>query len=132
MGSAAVDRDVSNQVCEQVRQAVSAGTSLRVRGGASKPWMPVDSQVETLSVAKHRGIVSYDPTELVVTVRAGTPLAELDQLLATEGQMLGGPEPAAETGPTFPNASFNLSASKLLNMSLLLLVAYPETQLIFT
>jgi glycolate oxidase FAD binding subunit len=48
----------------------------------------MDSRTQSLSVAGHRGVVSHDPTELVVTVRAGTPLAELDRELAQRGQML--------------------------------------------
>ena len=41
-----------------------------------------------LDTREHRGIVSYDPTELVVTVRAGTPLTELEAALDAAGQML--------------------------------------------
>src|SRR5690606_40603865 len=43
---------------------------------------------ELLDTRSHRGIVSYDPTELVVSVRAGTPLAELEAALDAAGQML--------------------------------------------
>jgi glycolate oxidase FAD binding subunit len=43
---------------------------------------------EPLNVASHRGIISYEPQELVVRVRAGTPLCELEETLADAGQML--------------------------------------------
>jgi glycolate oxidase FAD binding subunit len=80
--------DLSNSLVEQVRSARESGTALQIRGQASKPWMSAASGAEALSLAGHSGIVSYDPTELVVTVRAGTPLAELEQALAEQGQML--------------------------------------------
>jgi glycolate oxidase FAD binding subunit len=41
-----------------------------------------------LDVSGHRGIVSYEPSELVVTARAGTPLAEIEAVLAEHGQLL--------------------------------------------
>ncbi|BBI53026.1 hypothetical protein HORIV_54470 [Vreelandella olivaria] len=44
---------------------------------------------QALQMAEHSGIVSYDPVELVVTVRAGTRLSELQQVLAEKHQMLG-------------------------------------------
>jgi glycolate oxidase FAD binding subunit len=43
---------------------------------------------EVLDTRSHAGIVSYEPSELVVTVRAGTPLAELEAALAEKGQCL--------------------------------------------
>lgn len=36
----------------------------------------------------HRGIVNYDPTELVITARAGTPLVAIEAALESAGQML--------------------------------------------
>jgi glycolate oxidase FAD binding subunit len=79
--------DLSAQLLEQVQQARSEGRRLRVCGARSKPWMQ-GRRAEDMSLAKHSGIVNYDPSELVVTVRAGTPLAELDAALAEAGQML--------------------------------------------
>ncbi len=59
----------------------------------------VDLADTVLEIAEHRGIISYQPSELVVTVRAGTPLLELQAVLAEQGQML-----AAEC-PDFGEAS---------------------------
>ena len=77
---------------EQVRQAATQHTPLTVRGGGSKSWLhPASRQARagaTLDLNAYAGIVSYEPTELVVTARAGTPLAELEALLATQGQCL--------------------------------------------
>ncbi len=80
--------DRSSKLAEKVRAARDAGQALHIRGNGSKHWLETPDQASTLSLAGHQGIVSYDPTELVVTVRAGTPITELEQALAEQGQML--------------------------------------------
>lgn len=76
------------QLQHQVREAAAAGRALRIRGGGSKDFWGDTLQGEPLELAPLRGIVAYEPSELVVTVRAGTPLAELEQELARQGQFL--------------------------------------------
>jgi glycolate oxidase FAD binding subunit len=61
---------------------------LRVRGGGSKDFYGSNLDGEVLSTQELQGIVSYEPSELVVTVRAGTPLAELDAALLEKNQCL--------------------------------------------
>jgi glycolate oxidase FAD binding subunit len=61
---------------------------LRIVGGDTKAFYGRRIDAEPLSLAAHRGIVSYDPSELVVVARAGTPLAEIEQRLAACGQRL--------------------------------------------
>jgi glycolate oxidase FAD binding subunit len=73
---------------EQVRAARADGTQLDIRGGGTKTWYGEAPQGLPLDVTGLRGISSYEPTELVVTVRAGTPLAELEAALAEKGQCL--------------------------------------------
>lgn len=73
---------------ERVRAAAAAGTALRIRGGGSKDFYGEPASGELLETGTLRGIVSYEPSELVVTARAGTPLAELEQALAQQGQSL--------------------------------------------
>jgi len=73
-------------LCEQVRQARAAGDRLLIRGASSRPWTP--RQGSFIDLRDCAGVVSYAPTELVITVRAGTPLTELDAALAERGQML--------------------------------------------
>ncbi len=81
-----------NQWVEQVRAAAAAKTQLRIRGGGSKDFYRPGGQGELrgelLDTTAFNGIVSYEPSELVVTVRAGTPLAELEAALADQGQCL--------------------------------------------
>ena len=83
------DQDISEALGERVRRAAEAGTPLRIVGGDTKAFYGRPVEGETLSTREHRGITSYDPVELIVSVRAGTPLAELEATLAEQGQMLG-------------------------------------------
>lgn len=82
------DQDASAAWLEQVNDALAARTPLRIQGGNSKAFLGREVAGEILDTRAHRGIVSYDPTELVITARAGTPLRELNDALREQGQML--------------------------------------------
>ena len=73
---------------------------LRIRGGGSKDFYGEPPQGEVLATAPLAGITSYEPTELVVTVGAGTPLAELEAVLAERGQCLPFEPPHFDGGAT--------------------------------
>ena len=77
-----------HRITERVRAALTHGTALRIRGGGSKDFYGQSLQGELLDVSALRGIISYEPSELVVTVRAGTTLQELQAALAEKGQHL--------------------------------------------
>jgi glycolate oxidase FAD binding subunit len=76
------------QIVERIRAATTDATPLCIRGGGTKDFHGEAPQGETLSTTGLTGITSYEPSELVVTVRAGTPLAELEAVLAEKGQCL--------------------------------------------
>jgi len=80
------------ELVERVRAARAAGTALEIRGGGTKAFYgeaPDPARpTEPLSMAALAGIVSHEPSELVVTALAGTPLAELEAALAAHGQCL--------------------------------------------
>ena len=80
---------------------VGAGKAraLRIVGGGSKHFYGRPAGGEPLDVRGYAGIVAYEPTELVVTARCGTPLAELEATLAASGQMLAF-EPPHFGGPS--------------------------------
>ena len=80
--------DTSALLLEQVNQALQYATPLRIQGANSKAFLGRSVAGEVLDTRGHRGIVSYDPTELVITARCGTPLMELAQVLDKAGQML--------------------------------------------
>jgi glycolate oxidase FAD binding subunit len=73
---------------ERMRQAAAEGAPLDIVGGASKSFLGRITQSESFDVSAHRGIISYEPTELVITARAGTPLSEIEAVLGDSGQML--------------------------------------------
>ena len=75
-------------VVERIQAAASAGTPLRIRGGGTKDFYGQSLQGEILNTTGLNGITSYEPSELVVTVQAGTPLAELEAVLAEKNQCL--------------------------------------------
>ncbi|BCF93355.1 MULTISPECIES: glycolate oxidase subunit GlcE [Paraburkholderia] len=80
--------DDSARLVAQVQHAIAQHTPLRIRGSDSKRFLGRDVQGEELDTRSHRGIVTYDPTELVITARAGTPLVELNAALDDADQML--------------------------------------------
>ena len=73
---------------DRIQAASASRTPLRLRGGGSKDFYGESLQGECLDLAPLNGITSYEPTELVVTARAGTPLRELEAALAEKGQCL--------------------------------------------
>jgi glycolate oxidase FAD binding subunit len=88
------------ELVDRIRTAAERGTPLRIRGGGSKDFYGERLQGELLETTALRGIVSYEASELVVTARAGTPLAELEQLLAQQGQYLPFEPPHFAAGAT--------------------------------
>ena len=80
--------DDSQALLEQVNRALANATPLLIQGSNSKAFLGRAVAGEVLDTRSHRGIVSYDPTELVITARCGTPLMELAQALDKAGQML--------------------------------------------
>lgn len=83
------NRDISGQLAETVRGAAAHNTALAIVGGGTKAFYGHETDGRTLDISGHRGILSYEPTELVVTARVGTPLAEIEAALAEQNQMLG-------------------------------------------
>ena len=88
------------QITDRVRAAAADRAPLRLRGGGSKDFYGESLQGELLDLGGLCGISSYEPTELVVTVRAGTPLAELEAALAEKGQCLAFEPPRFAGGTT--------------------------------
>ncbi|MCF8003404.1 MAG: glycolate oxidase subunit GlcE [Chromatiaceae bacterium] len=114
-----LDANTEQAIVEQVTAARSAGTALTIHGGKTKAFYgnPVSADAE-LDCSIHRGVMAYEPTELAITVRAGTPLAEVEALLAEQGQefpfepphfgdqaTIGGMVAAGLSGPRRPYAA---------------------------
>ena len=92
--------DISAYLVEQVKEAVRLGRPLQIAGGGSKSHLlGRDIRAKNylhLSLNEHRGIVSYEPSELVLTARAGTTIAEIESALAEHGQVLSFEPPQFE------------------------------------
>lgn len=81
-------KDIIEQFADTIRQTVGKHQPLRIRGSGSKDFYGGQPSGAVLDVQPCNGIVSYEPQELVLTARAGTPLAEIEKLLSENGQML--------------------------------------------
>ena len=88
------------QLIDAVRAAAADGRTLRLRGGGTKDFWGAPLQGEVLDTRSYAGIISYEPSELVVTARCGTPLAELEAALAQKGQCLAFEPPHFGHGAT--------------------------------
>jgi glycolate oxidase FAD binding subunit len=76
------------RLLDQVRTAIAERSPLQIRGGGSKDFVGTIQPAQLLDTRSHTGILDYAPSELVVTVAAGTPLVELEAALAAQGQCL--------------------------------------------
>jgi FAD/FMN-containing dehydrogenase len=101
MAAAGIIRDPAvDRLRDRILDAGARRTSLDIRGGGTKAFYGEMPRGEPLGLAELTGISSYEPSELVVTVRAGTPLAELESVLAERGQCLAFEPPRFAAGGT--------------------------------
>jgi len=82
------NNDDSEDLRSRVEEAHNSHTPLRIIGGDTKRFYGNELVGEPLNTNKHIGIISYEPSELVMTVRSGTPLSAVQKVLAEQGQML--------------------------------------------
>jgi glycolate oxidase FAD binding subunit len=73
---------------DRVEQAAAETRPLRIRAGGSKDFYGEQLVGDVFDVSGYRGIVAYEPTELVITARCGTPLVEIEAALAAHQQCL--------------------------------------------
>ena len=106
-----------DDLCERIRDHAARNSPLRIRGGGSKDFYGEQTLGDVLETSAYSGIVAYEPKELVLTVRAGTRLSEVERELASQRQMLpfepphfgdaatiGGAVAAGLSGPRRPYA----------------------------
>ncbi len=92
--------DLSQKLIEQVNNAVGKKSPQVITGGGSKAFYGNRVEGEVISTAEHTGIIEYQPSELVVTVRSGTLLSELEAELKANNQMLAFEPPQHSTNTT--------------------------------
>ena len=99
---------IEKELQAQVRDASHRAQPLHIVGGASKDFYGASGGREAsgavLCTAPHKGVIRYDPAELVVTVRAGTRVADLEEVLAAKHQMLGFEPPQFSAATTIGGA----------------------------
>jgi FAD/FMN-containing dehydrogenase len=76
------------RIQDQVREAASKSKALRIVGGDSKRGLGREPVGNPIKVSDLTGVVEYQPTELMITVQAGTTISHLRDVLAEKGQML--------------------------------------------
>ena len=88
------------RLIDDIREAAATATAVNIVGSGSKEFYGEAVSGRPLDVNSLAGITSYEPTELVVTARAGTPLLDLEAALAEQGQCLPFEPPRYGTGGT--------------------------------
>jgi len=99
-GNTAAADPVLARLQDRIRAAQADGHALRIRGSGSKDFYGGRLDGALLETRELCGISSYEPSEMVVTVRTGTPLVELAAALAEKGQCLAFEPPAFGPGAT--------------------------------
>jgi len=107
--------DISQQLANEVKETFEKKSLLSIHGMNSKSFLRHADEGASLDTIEHTGIIAYEPTELVVTVRAGTPIQTLQATLAEQNQTLvfdpptfnqkgsvGGAVAAGLSGPSRP------------------------------
>jgi glycolate oxidase FAD binding subunit len=95
---------VIERFAESVRAASGRGAPLRLRGGGTKDFYGQALEGEVLDTRAYAGIVSYEPSELVITARCGTKLTEIESAMRERGQALAFEPPHFGEGATLGGA----------------------------
>ena len=86
---------------EVIKKAGRDGHSIQISGGATKDFLGyVPEGLQVLTTQAYSGVLDYHPAELIVRVKAGTPVSTLEGLLRSEGQMLAFSPPMHDVAST--------------------------------
>ena len=102
MSPTPADTAALQEIRARVVAANQSGTPVRLRGGGTKDFYGERFEGDILDLRAHSGIVDYEPSELVITARCGTPIAEIEAALAARGQFLAFEPPAFGHGAHLP------------------------------
>ncbi|WP_342450073.1 glycolate oxidase subunit GlcE [Thiorhodococcus minor] len=99
-----MEQDLTTELRDRVRAAAVDARPLALVGHGTKSFLGRALDAEAIALSAHAGILNYQPKELVITARSGTPLAEIESVLAEAGQMLAFEPPhfarSADAGAT--------------------------------
>ena len=96
--------DLTEALAAQVRAASATATPLRIQGGGTRAFYGREVVGQSLDMSGHRGVIDYDPSEMVITARSGTPMTEIAALLDAQNQMLAFEPPSFGAGGTLGGA----------------------------
>jgi len=97
--------NLTGEIVSSVQAAYSTKTPLNIVGAGTKSFLgQPTSNDQALNVTGHCGIIEYDPAELVLVARTGTPLSDIENVLADHHQMLGFEPPFVDAGATLGGA----------------------------
>ncbi|HEX6832099.1 MAG TPA: glycolate oxidase subunit GlcE [Rudaea sp.] len=85
---------------DRIQAAKAAKASVRIRGAGTKDFYGERCDGDVLDTRAHKGILSYEPSELVITARCGTPLSQIEHALAEKDQFLAFEPPRFGGDPT--------------------------------
>jgi glycolate oxidase FAD binding subunit len=83
------DVDIEAELATQIAAVSATGSEIEIFGSGSKRFYGESLQALPIDVSAHSGVIDYDPAELVITLRAGCKLREIEALLAQNQQMFG-------------------------------------------
>ena len=98
--SAITDVDIEAELTSQIVAVAATGGEIEIIGGGSKRFYGEPFEALPVDVSGHSGIIDYDPAELVITLRAGCKLSDVEALLAEHRQMFGFEPPCYGTDAT--------------------------------
>jgi glycolate oxidase FAD binding subunit len=93
-------QEIAENLSRLIREAAKQTRPLCIRGGGTKDFYGGSIHGYKLNIGDYRGIVAYEPTELVISARAGTPLSEVEGALRQKNQMLAFEPPHFGEGST--------------------------------
>ena len=83
------DLSIEDELCTQISSVAATGGAIEIIGGGSKRFYGEPIEALPIDVSAHSGVIDYDPAELVITLRAGCLVTEIEALLAGHRQMFG-------------------------------------------
>ena len=100
-----MSHDCGQSIHEQVKQAIGERHALSIHGAGSHAFMPGEfAEAQRIDMTAHRGIIDYQPSELTLKARAGTPIDEINRTLTEQGQRLATEVPVFGEGATLGGA----------------------------
>ncbi|MGH8552461.1 MAG: glycolate oxidase subunit GlcE, partial [Methylococcales bacterium] len=93
-------QDLSSDLQAAVLHAIDRKSPLCIQGDGGKAFYGREAKGRILNVSGHCGILHYEPSELVISARCGTPLDLIESTLTEQGQMLGFEPPRFGSQPT--------------------------------